>query len=352
VVRRSDRPDGQGDQPGTAPSGKRRDSARVLDATGAALSVLAVAGLCVAALLLRPSGSAPVRGRGPLGHQSPVVILGALACGAVLLPVCRRLRERFGDGHAELSARQRLADAARWALTAVAPAACVLVLVLHRFNSNRENPKPVRSRPVTVLPFSTERPRPAPHGHAPGWIGTVLTGVSVLAALAVLAVIVFAAWVLLRSLSRRRAAPAGGDDFTALDGEQERLAEAVDSGRRALLDGADARAAVIACYAAMEESLAASGVARHRSDSPQDLLERAVGTGLTAAAAATALTDLFREARYSTHPMDDSHRRRAAEALADIAAGLSAHTGLSAHASHDPHAAHVPAGAPSQGARP
>jgi hypothetical protein len=104
--------------------------------------------------------------------------------------------------------------------------------------------------------------------------------------------------------------------------EQERLADAVDRGRRALLEGTDARAAVIACYAAMEESLAESGVIRRASDSPQELLERAVAGGLPSGAAAVALTALFREARYSTHPMDGSHRDRAEAALADIADGL------------------------------
>jgi hypothetical protein len=96
----------------------------------------------------------------------------------------------------------------------------------------------------------------------------------------------------------------------------------VDSGRRALRDGADARAAVIACYAAMEQSLAASGIARRASDSPQDLLERAATGGRLTGPSAAALTALFREARYSTHPMDDSHRDRAADALAEIAAQL------------------------------
>ncbi len=41
-------------------------------------------------------------------------------------------------------------------------------------------------------------------------------------------------------------------------------------------------------------------------------------------AAAAALTALFREARYSTHPMDAGHRDRAAAALAEIADGLRA----------------------------
>ncbi|MYS44741.1 DUF4129 domain-containing protein, partial [Streptomyces sp. SID5998] len=61
-------------------------------------------------------------------------------------------------------------------------------------------------------------------------------------------------------------------------------------------------------------------------DSPQDLLERAVADGLPPRAAAE-LTALFREARYSTHPMDGGHRDRAAAALAEIAHDLRSRTG-------------------------
>lgn len=56
------------------------------------------------------------------------------------------------------------------------------------------------------------------------------------------------------------------------------------------------------------------------------LLERAVAGGLPTGAAAAALTALFREARYSTHPMDGSHRDRAAAALTEIADGLRSRT--------------------------
>ena len=323
LVRGSDRPDAP-ERPWAAPPGAGRGRIRVPDAPGAALAVLAVAGVCVAALLLRSPGGLPLRGRGPLGRNGAVVVLGALACAAVLHPVCKRLRGRFVPQYVtEVSARQRLAHVARWTLGAAPFGAALLVLLLHRFSSKREpqRAKPSQHGVLRQLGHPpTTPPAAQPHGHSPGWLGTVLT---VAASLAGLAVVVLALWVLLRSL-RRRGRAESAEDFTVLGGEQERLAEAVDSGRRALLLGDDARTAVIACYAAMEESLAASGVVRQRSDSPQDLLERAVADGLPAASAAAVLTDLFREARYSSHPMDHSHRTRASEALAEIASGLAA----------------------------
>ncbi|OSC57422.1 hypothetical protein B5181_32425, partial [Streptomyces sp. 4F] len=53
-----------------------------------------------------------------------------------------------------------------------------------------------------------------------------------------------------------------------------------------------------------------------------DLLSRAVAAGLAPGPAAPRLTALFREARFSSHPMDASHREAAADALEEIASML------------------------------
>ncbi|MFD8161481.1 DUF4129 domain-containing protein [Streptomyces malaysiensis] len=55
------------------------------------------------------------------------------------------------------------------------------------------------------------------------------------------------------------------------------------------------------------------------SDSPADLLTRAADAGLAPGPAAQRLAALFREARYSSHPMDGSHREVAVGALKEIA---------------------------------
>jgi hypothetical protein len=74
----------------------------------------------------------------------------------------------------------------------------------------------------------------------------------------------------------------------------------------------------------MESSLAQAGVARERSDSPSDLLQRATGRdlpGLGTQDAAT-LTDLFREARFSSHPMTARHLDAARRALDSVTSAL------------------------------
>ena len=61
---------------------------------------------------------------------------------------------------------------------------------------------------------------------------------------------------------------ARAGDFIAEDPED--LREAVESGRSALRTVDDARAAIIACYVAMETSLAERGTARGVADTPDE----------------------------------------------------------------------------------
>lgn len=313
-------------------AGRRRRS--TIGAAQTALTVLVVGGLVLGTLLLHPDTGLWTKGRGPLGGNAVLVV------GLALLALVGgfTLREKYRD-QVDAAAReldpvgQRLVDGVRHVLLAASLAVPLLVLVLHRFGSPgssqggghgpSQRPGPQQD-PVPALPTA----QPAGHGgHSTH--STHFGPVRVLLGLGIvllLVAVVIAGLRLWRQLTRLLPAPEAPATYATLDDEQERLARAVNSGRRALLDGTDARAAVIACYAAMVESLTDSGVTRRASDSPQDLLERAVADGLPAEAAAAALTGLFREARYSTHPMDGSHRDRAAAALAEIADGLRSRT--------------------------
>jgi hypothetical protein len=79
------------------------------------------------------------------------------------------------------------------------------------------------------------------------------------------------------------------------------------------------REAIIACYAAMEEALAAApGSAPQASDTPSEVLARAVGNRTISTGAAAALVDLFAEARFSRHTMTEGHRDDAEQALRSV----------------------------------
>jgi hypothetical protein len=58
------------------------------------------------------------------------------------------------------------------------------------------------------------------------------------------------------------------------------------------------------------------------AETPDELLARAVTAGLASVEAASRLTALFYEARFSTHPLGRGERDAAERALTEIAAGL------------------------------
>jgi len=120
----------------------------------------------------------------------------------------------------------------------------------------------------------------------------------------------------------RRRGDAVAIDASPDRGDEEQLREAVESGQSALGLLDDARAAVIACYAAMEQALARAGTARATADTPDELLARAAGQGLIQTGAAARLTALFYEARFSSRLMPPARRDDARQALAELAGSL------------------------------
>jgi hypothetical protein len=145
-------------------------------------------------------------------------------------------------------------------------------------------------------------------------LGPILYGLLVVALVAAVAISIW--W----SARLRRPAPP----LVIEDVSTEELSEAVAEGRTALAGIEDARAAIIACYVAMERTLAERGAARAAADTPDELLTRAVAAGLIRGGAAGRLTALFYEARFSTHPLGRGQRDAASAALAELAGELAA----------------------------
>ena len=317
-------PGEQEDAPSGAPGGGQAPPGQPgRTAAGTALAGLAAAGVALGAVLLRPSRGLFGKSGGPW-DATAVVILLALAVLGGMLVLSARYRGSVGYQQNLPPFEQRLSDAVRVVMIAAAVAVPAMLLAMHSFpHASADSPPreydvtraPARS-PHPATPVKTGEPHDGPSLHLPHWLVDAVVAALVL-------VLLFAGYQLWRHLRTGSAAQTPGT-YGELRDDQDALADAVDSGRRALLLGDDPRSAVIACYAAMEASLAGSGVARRASDSPQDLLERASAGGLIDGPHAEDLTRLFREARYSTHPMDTGHRDRAAAALDAIAAQLAA----------------------------
>jgi hypothetical protein len=121
------------------------------------------------------------------------------------------------------------------------------------------------------------------------------------------------------------AAPGTDDVEFALEppGPQP-LAVAAERGLAAMGDlRREPREAIIACYAAMEDALAnAPRVVPQDSDTPSEVLARAVEHHALHAGSANELVDLFAEARFSPHVMNEEHREIAVRALQLVLAEL------------------------------
>jgi hypothetical protein len=178
------------------------------------------------------------------------------------------------------------------------------------------------SKPGTLPPLRGKlkapvRPLPKSGGgggtlHIP--LGPILYALLIIA---IVAAVVVSIWWSTRL--RRPAVP-----LVIADVSTEELREAVAEGRAALAGIDDARAAIIACYVAMERRLADRGTARGAADTPDELLARAVAAGAVRGGAAGRLTALFYEARFSTHPLGAGQRDAASAALDELAEELAA----------------------------
>ncbi len=124
----------------------------------------------------------------------------------------------------------------------------------------------------------------------------------------------------------QRRQPLVDEDFapSAEVAASDPLALAAERGLAKIGDRSrEPRAAIIACYAAMERALADSpGVVPQDSDTPTEVLARAVGHHAIQPESATDLVDLFAEARFSPHVMTEAHRAAAERALRLVLADL------------------------------
>jgi hypothetical protein len=159
-------------------------------------------------------------------------------------------------------------------------------------------------------------PRPLTFGPPKVSLGHAATGSAGEAWPLITGMVIAIAIVVALTLLARRSRP-----LRAQSKDRTRLATLLDSlaaGSAALSAGGEPRAAIIACYAAMERGFAAAGSAPAVADTPAEVLARATRAGLVRPEPAETLTGMFRRARYSTYPMTSADSRVAADALTEM----------------------------------
>lgn len=301
--------------PSPSPSPRRVLAPGRLPAAVVAIGVLTLA------LTLRATDTATVHvADGRFKHWRPVVaILGAI----LLTAIAARYARHRADG-TRLVAR---AGGACAVLIGCAAFVTPIAAILLGHTTSSAGPQ---LYPTTPVQGATPRfafsaiARPNPTDAQPGHDHTALIGQIIGCTLVAIAVAVVAHLVYQLLKARRRFAGTGTHHdprFATLD-DLDDLADAVDAAGAALDSDRATREAVIACYAAMEQSMSRAGIARREADAPEDLLKRATDAGLIRGGGGAKLTELFREARFSRHEIRPEQREAAKAALDEIAADL------------------------------
>ncbi|MFN8024404.1 MAG: DUF4129 domain-containing protein [Acidimicrobiales bacterium] len=158
-----------------------------------------------------------------------------------------------------------------------------------------------------------------------GWWIRVIAVVVAVVVLRVAIITVRFWWDVFRGRQRRERAP-DAPAFPVLDAPPQHVDVRLDlvAQTAALADG-EARNAIVRCWLLLEDDVAAAGMPRRAAETTVEYTGRVLGAALVdpaAAAAVTELAELYREARFSRHELDDDRRERALTALRSIHAAL------------------------------
>jgi Domain of unknown function (DUF4129) len=222
-----------------------------------------------------------------------------------------------------------------WPLTAVLLLLAVATLATARSSAQFAHVAPPArdqaARPTELEQAPTPRTQPSETSEAaaqtdvrvPGWVGPLLRAMCLLLAATVL---VGLAWYAVRDRLRARAEEPG-DVEEAPRPTAEEVVAAVDEVLLELSDiDRDPRRAVIACWVRLERAAAAAGTPRHPGDTPADLVARLLRIHRVSADVLAGFADVYREARYATHTVDEAMRTQARSALGRLRAELAGAT--------------------------
>jgi hypothetical protein len=159
---------------------------------------------------------------------------------------------------------------------------------------------------------------PKQQGGFPEWLQILAW---ILAGVVAAAILALAAMFLLRLLQQlkgqrwRRERAADGDlaEMTPED-VAKALTEVVDETLLTIERG-ETRDAIIACWLRLEDVAAAAGIEKTPAETAAELTERVLSTHQVSRQTLSRLADLYREARFSIHPLGDNARQEARNAL-------------------------------------
>jgi Domain of unknown function (DUF4129) len=166
---------------------------------------------------------------------------------------------------------------------------------------------------VRVEPLPREAPTEKPATEAPGFAWTLF----ILAALVGLGMLGGGAWVLFGDRLER-----WWYGMTLEDETRQALLEAVEISLDDLLREPDPRRAVIACYRRLEHVLGQHGLPRAPWQTPLEYLHAILCGFHPPAMLLRGLTTLFELAKFSAHPLGESEKHLAIDALREVKTAL------------------------------
>ncbi|MEO6996506.1 MAG: DUF4129 domain-containing protein [Terracoccus sp.] len=202
----------------------------------------------------------------------------------------------------------------------VASLGAPLVIVSRPVNTDAAAQAPVLTLPTLPTPTTTTTSTTGPAegtSSLSAVFGVLLAVLGVAVAVLIISLIVAAIRSAFRrpSLTRHTeatfAAPPVPDEL--LGGAQKRLE---------LLETGEPRNAIVAAWLDLEQAAGETGLPRERAETSTEYTARVIGAWEVDPARLGDLAGLYREARFSVHPLDEGHRRRAIDDLAVLHADL------------------------------
>jgi hypothetical protein len=307
--------------------------------TARAIAVIAL--LFIAAWALRGylPGSEPVADRQrPASSPAALVVdvaLLSISVAVIGIAIVARLRNRQGrrPGAGSLPEGRGTVGRPTWRLALIALALAIgwllLLMLLMRLGVRAPGDQSPSGSPTIADPGSAptttnpvSRQPGSPDDPGPNVVGYLVPPMLILMALIVVGTAI-------ASRRQRRAATSWAADGELPEaptqaGVAESLTRAAEVGLAEIGDlTREPREAIIACYAAMERELThVPGAVPQDCDTPSEVLARAVEHHALHADSATKLVELFEEARFSPHVMNEGHRDIAVDALRLVLADL------------------------------
>ena len=279
--------------------------------------MLTMAGLAVAVVVVAMAARAPLSPSTPVNAraaQAPTTALFMLliGIGAVLLGALAALAWAGRRRKDDPPEQEPPPLEASWISKLVATllplllGAALIIAAAVGARSVQTTPRPGGVAVGGLLRARTTNRSPA--GFAvPQWLPWTVLGI-------VVAAVVIGTLVLWRGRARTVAEPS----------ERSAAGAALEAAVDALGSDRDPRRAVIAAYGAMQRTLGEHGVARAPTEAPREYLHRVLVASRATEREASTLTELFEEARYSTHPIPERVRDTALSALRSLQGRLQA----------------------------